>query len=234
LNFLIRWSWLFLIGVLAAAIPAAILAKDTQTEYRSTATLFVVVDPEASERLTNSYAEVVKIRPVLDAVRQRLSLPDTDDQLKQSINVETNFNSQIIRITAEYPDAAMAAAIANTAATVAVENIDLFVGKIGTIRVIEQAWAEPEPAARPIATRAALAGGRAEHRNRGGIAATRPAGRCVATLAPGYQPSPNQLGCGARSLPRPVLRSFAVALEPAFGALTPAGVAEHAAPQQRP
>jgi capsular polysaccharide biosynthesis protein len=159
LNFLIRWSWLFVLGVLAAAIPAALLASDTQTTYKSTATLFVTNDPEASERLTNSYAELVKTRPTLNAIRQRLSLNETDEQLKARLSVATNFNSQIVRVSAAYPDAALAAAVANTAANATVESIDLYVGKAGTIKVVEAAEADLTPSKQPVLTRAILAGG---------------------------------------------------------------------------
>lgn len=159
LSFLIRWSWLFGLGIIAAVVPAVLLAKESGTTYQSTATMLVVNDPEASERLTNSYAELVKIRPVLDLVRQRLALNETSKQLGERINVESNFNSQLIKINVEHADPALAAQIANTTSDVVLMNVDSLVGKPGTMRIAETAEPAPEPARQSVAMRAGLAGG---------------------------------------------------------------------------
>jgi capsular polysaccharide biosynthesis protein len=159
LNFLVRWSWLFVLGVIAAAIPAVLITRDSDSVYKSTATLLVVVDPEASERLTNSYAELVKTRPVLDAARQRLSSTEPYEDFADRITVASEFNSQLIRITARHPNAGSAAQIANTTADAALVNLDTLVGRPGTVRIAETAQPANEPTQTPIATRVALAGG---------------------------------------------------------------------------
>jgi capsular polysaccharide biosynthesis protein len=159
LNFLVRWSWLFVLGVIAAAIPAVLITRDSDSAYKSTATLLVVIDPEASERLTNSYAQLVKTRPVLDVARQRLSSTEPYEDFADRIAVTSEFNSQLIRITAQHPNAGSAAQIANTTADAALVNLDLLVGRPGTVRIAETAQPAREPTQTPIATRVALAAG---------------------------------------------------------------------------
>ncbi len=91
--------------------------------YRSTATVLVLneLSLEASERLINTHAELVKL-PILAETKSKLSLPRSEDELAGQISVSANFTSQFVHITARDSDPNEAADIANTIATIFVQR----------------------------------------------------------------------------------------------------------------
>src|SRR5581483_3711410 len=139
MSFVMRWWWLLLLGLIIAAIPASYLATQTDKTYRSTSTLVVVIDPEASDRLTKTYADLVKTRPVMTTVKQRLGLSMSEDDLAKKLNVTSNFDSQLIRITGEDPDPAFSAQLANTTASEFISSVTGLVGKPDTVKLAESA-----------------------------------------------------------------------------------------------
>jgi capsular polysaccharide biosynthesis protein len=177
MSFLLRWWWILLLGPIVAASSAAWSAGGSPPAYSSTATILIVNQTtlDASERLINTYAALVKLRPALTEIRTRLSLNETEESLAKKISVSTTFNSQLIRITARDENPILAANIANTAATVFVTRTEGELtrpmptttpdglstspdpGRTSFLRIVEQASPSTDASKANIAVSAALA-----------------------------------------------------------------------------
>ncbi len=144
-NFLLRWWWILLLGPIAAAIPAAYLANKADAVYQSKATVLVVSDTglEASDRLTNTYAALVKLRPVISSVKTKLGLNLTEDELAKKIVVSADFSSQLIKIEAKDSDPGTAALIANTTAATFVSQTNATLVK--PVEPVSVAPGQPPP-----------------------------------------------------------------------------------------
>ncbi len=75
-----------------------------------------------ADRLMNTYVHLLKSGPFLKQVIQRLKLNDQPDLLAESIKVEAIPNTELIRISAERTNPSEAMLIANTLATLLVEQ----------------------------------------------------------------------------------------------------------------
>ena len=143
--FLLRWWWLLILGPIAAALPAAYLAGQSELSYKSTAIVLVgsPASLEASERLTNTYSNLVKLRSVMTTVKNDLRLSLTEEQLQDKITVSTDASSQLIHISAEDPDPQRASAIANNTASAFIQRINEQLSNPSTV--------VPDPASSPSA-----------------------------------------------------------------------------------
>lgn len=86
-----NWIWLILLAALLGAGAAYYTSSQMTPVYQASTT--VLVDESASdgsseyqsilmnERLTQTYAELLTKQPVLEAVREKLSLPGTSQDL---------------------------------------------------------------------------------------------------------------------------------------------------------
>lgn len=81
-----------------------------------------VSDINYTTRLMNTYVELLKSRPFVSEVGQRLGLNASFDQLAPAISVEPKPDTELIRISAESQNPRQAAAIANTLAELLVEQ----------------------------------------------------------------------------------------------------------------
>src|SRR5262245_27982575 len=125
LDFLRRRGWLMVLACLIAAGGAYYVSSQLTPIYRATATVLVnqtkaqggieYNDILTSERLTSTYAELAKRRAILDEVRTKLKLSDSYD-LAGAISVLPVSKTQLLRISVESANPALAASIANTTA----------------------------------------------------------------------------------------------------------------------
>ncbi|MDI3528475.1 MAG: protein tyrosine kinase modulator [Thermoanaerobacter sp.] len=97
-----------------------------------------VQDIQTSRMLAATYSEFVKSRRVLQPVIERLRLPLTVDQLKNSVDVAAKGNTEIIEISVKNSDPRKAAEIANAIADSFVENI-VKIMNIDNVQVIDKA-----------------------------------------------------------------------------------------------
>jgi capsular exopolysaccharide synthesis family protein len=79
-------------------------------------------DLNYSERLINTYVELVRSRPFLEETIQRLGLDVSADSLGQAIKVEAIPNTELLRITAQSEDPVVTMDIANTLGDLLVEQ----------------------------------------------------------------------------------------------------------------
>src|SRR5688572_20959738 len=101
-----RYWWLLILGTTLAAAAAYVGSKQMTPVYQTSVTLLVnqtqnpgtvqYNDILTSERLTNTYAELVTRAHVMTMVRTRLSLPLSEDALAEKISVSTVRNTQLL------------------------------------------------------------------------------------------------------------------------------------------
>ena len=126
INILRRWLWL-LAACLLLAGGAAFLGSNALTKmYEGKVTLIVgqslqSVSPDynqllASQRLSQTYANLATTRPLLTNVITREGLGVTPDQLRRLVAADAPRDSTLLTITVEDPDPVRAASIANTIA----------------------------------------------------------------------------------------------------------------------
>lgn len=113
-----RWWWLLLVCMVLGAGTAYVVSINTEPTYEASALLMIggsleQVDPttgdmQTSQRLAQTYAELVKTRTILDAVVRELGLPRRPD-----VTVSIPSNTQMLRITVADSIPSRAAAAAN-------------------------------------------------------------------------------------------------------------------------
>ena len=149
-----RW-WILLLGPLVAGASAFAISDSMTPMYQATATLLVnqtqvpgVVqynDILTSERLTNTYAELVEREPILRDASTRLGLPPTEAGLGGKISVSTVRNTQLLRVSARDQVPRLAADIANTVAQAFIDDNATQLSRPGTVSIAEQATVPGSP-----------------------------------------------------------------------------------------
>ena len=112
--------------VLLAAGTAYVVSTVQQKTYESSATVIVgqalsAANPDfnqllVSQRLSATYALIATTSPVLEAVISNLGLQTTPDVLRERIRASAQPDSSLMTISAQDPDPAQAASIANAVA----------------------------------------------------------------------------------------------------------------------
>ena len=120
--------WLVLICAVVGAASMGWLASRSVTTYSATAKLYIVDTSSGSLNIANlqlgtvltlDYQEVFKTWEVHEMVIDELDLPYTYAQMQSMITVTNPEDTRILYITAAYPDAKIAADIANAYAKAA-------------------------------------------------------------------------------------------------------------------
>ena len=133
--FYLFWSWawlIMLIGLLAGA-STYFLSKRATPIYQTTTRLLVSDPPVmrsldyttivSSQTMTNTYAEMLVERPVLQGVIDQLALTITPEELEESISVQMVRDTQLLVVTVEDPNPFLAVDIANSIAMVFTQRI---------------------------------------------------------------------------------------------------------------
>lgn len=120
--------WVVLISAVLCAILMGVLAGNSVTTYSATAKLYIVnsdssgvniADLQLGAVLTLDYQEVFKTWEVHEMVIEELDLPYTYEQMQSMLTISNPEDTRIIYITVSYPDAKIAAEIANAYAKAA-------------------------------------------------------------------------------------------------------------------
>lgn len=131
LQILNRRKWIVIVTALAVLTVTIVGTLRTRPVYAATALVRVAqADPGSvsytdlgyTDRLIQTYVMLVKSRPLLEGVVERLQLELTPWDLSTMVGAEAILNTELIRVGAESHDPALAAAIANTLANVLVEQ----------------------------------------------------------------------------------------------------------------
>jgi capsular exopolysaccharide synthesis family protein len=162
-----RW-WLLLLGPVLAAAAAFYISKQLTPIYATSTTLLVnqtqtpgtvqYNDILTSERLTNTYAELVRRPLILENVIRRLDLPMTYPELSSKMTVSAIANTQLLKIVFEDPDPVRASIIANTTAQEFIDDNAKQLGRPGSVSVAQEATVPSSPAKPNVKLNTVLAG----------------------------------------------------------------------------
>ena len=121
-----RWLWLLIACVLLAAGAAFLVSNSLQKMYEGKVTLIVgqslqSTSPDynqllASQRLSQTYADLVTTGPLLGRVIAQEALDVTPEELRALVTADAPRDSTLITITVTDPDPVRVASIANTIA----------------------------------------------------------------------------------------------------------------------
>ncbi len=129
LRLLWRWLWLILLSAAVAGAVAYYASQQMVPVYSATTTMLSNHAPatgatpdldslRASESLARTYVELVRKRPVLEAVITNLDLDMPVEDLVENITVRVVPNTQLMTLTVEDTDPVRAASIANEVVSV--------------------------------------------------------------------------------------------------------------------
>lgn len=165
-----RRAWLpLLLSVIVGAVLAYTASRLVTPTYRATATLLVIqqqtegvvglADLQASERLANTFSELVTVRPVLEEAIARGGFDLTVEEMRSRLTVVSPPATQLLEITAEASTGEAARDLANTVASVFIRsNQSALANRPGIVSIVERAEAPGRPAA-PNAVFNAIAAG---------------------------------------------------------------------------
>ncbi|MBS1248785.1 MAG: Tyrosine-protein kinase YwqD [Chloroflexi bacterium] len=118
-----HWAWLIALATVLAALASYLVSDRKIPIYQASSTLMINEAPGTrstdytavltSQRLTQTYAEMLTKKPVLDEVITRLELPMDAVELESMVTVQPVRDTQLIDIQVEDTDPNRAAAIAN-------------------------------------------------------------------------------------------------------------------------
>ena len=122
--------------------------KSTTLFDNDTETKTLTSDITASQQLVPTYIEMIKSRNVLQAVADKVENTTgetyTYREIKAMINASAVASTEILRVTVETPDAAMAREIAETIADVAPQKIQQFIER-SDVKIIDHARISTSP-----------------------------------------------------------------------------------------
>jgi non-specific protein-tyrosine kinase len=158
---------LLLLGIALGGGASYAVSRTMTPVYRATTTLLVnqtqtpgVIaynDILTSERLTKTYSELVTKRPVLEAVIARVGQPEDIETLRDMVNVSVIRDTQLLRLSAESEDPALAAVLANATAQAFIDqNKVTDLSQPGSVSVVELATMPTSPVKPQIPLNVAL------------------------------------------------------------------------------
>lgn len=162
LRLAMRWWWLLALGLALGGGSAYGISLRMTPIYQASATLLVnetqtpgVVaynDILTSERLTKTYRELITRRPVLSAVIDQQKLALSADELASLIDVAVVRDTQLLRLSVDYPVPAQARLLANATAQAFIDtNEQNRLTRSGSVSIVEPA-VTPSAPVRPRTT----------------------------------------------------------------------------------
>lgn len=158
LNFVRKWYiWMgaLILGALAAlAVTSSPLVKPT---FTATAKLYMVSTENtsaldmssvltATSSLAADYAQLITVNDILDSVITENNLPYTATELLDMISIRAISNTRLLRISVQSTDSGEAAAIANSLAQKAADQIPVMMDLNNTKpEIVERAKAPQKP-----------------------------------------------------------------------------------------
>ena len=154
---MLKKRWLMIVGITVVAVVAAIVVSFffLSPVYESSSTLLVSYkqnqesvmtynDLTMSQKLVNTYSEIIKSRSISEEVLKKLDLDLTPDQLSGKVSVSKVSDTEIIRIKVQDEDPELAALIANTISDVFKKEVRSIM-TIDNVSTIDTAIAAENP-----------------------------------------------------------------------------------------
>lgn len=127
-----RWLWLLLAAAVVASSAAFIAVRTQPAIYQATTLLQLgnylgLTDPnpgmiQASASLSQSYIRLLKTRPILQAVVDKLRLPFGTEELERLFEGQLTSGTSFLTLTVNYTDPVLAAEVANELAVQLIAN----------------------------------------------------------------------------------------------------------------
>jgi len=119
-----RWTWLCALAIILAGVTSYVASSRLPRIYEGTAKLLVTPSQSGSgqasyndvltaERLTRTYSEVLKTRPIVEAGAQQAGVGLSYESALRQLDVKPVANTQLIQISARGTDPELAARFAN-------------------------------------------------------------------------------------------------------------------------
>ncbi|HUF38763.1 MAG TPA: polysaccharide biosynthesis tyrosine autokinase [Anaerolineales bacterium] len=117
-----HWGWLLVLASVAGAVVGYLASSRQTPVYRASATIWIsesrtlneYANILASERLAETYAQLMTQNPIFEGVIEMLDLNTSAAALKSQVSVSVVEETQLLRILVEDTDPVRAAQIANT------------------------------------------------------------------------------------------------------------------------
>jgi non-specific protein-tyrosine kinase len=119
-----RWAWLLVLVTLVAGLTGYIISKRTTPVYEAVTTMLINEAPATrntdyssimtSERLAQTYSQLMTKQPILEGVLARLGLTRDVSDLKEAIQVQPVRDTTLIEVRVEDTNPGLAADIANS------------------------------------------------------------------------------------------------------------------------
>lgn len=146
---ILKRFWVVLVSAVLCGTLMGMAAKNNVTTYSATSKLYIVnkdsfgikmADLQLGTALTSDYQEVFKTWEVHEMVIEELNLPYSYQEMQSMLTVSNPEDTRVLYITVTYPDAKMAAEIANSyaeaAKTFIIKNIIFHGGgRIGFVHI---------------------------------------------------------------------------------------------------
>lgn len=123
INFFRKWLWMVVLGAVVCGGASYMVSINLPKSYQSSVTLLVqqasssygtqYTDLLTSQNLAKTYGEMLKKRPVVEDVIQKLGLGTTPEKLAEQVDVELVRDTQLILVKVTDGDPARAKAIAD-------------------------------------------------------------------------------------------------------------------------
>ncbi|MBI4338647.1 MAG: polysaccharide biosynthesis tyrosine autokinase [Chloroflexi bacterium] len=124
-----RWWWVLVLGALVGSLAALFASRSMTPIYTASAKIFVqpgrsyqpnAGDIQSTRALVEAYSALIKTRPVLEKVIERLHLPYTPETLAGLTSIVPS--GSLIIISASVPDPDLAATIADATSKVFIDD----------------------------------------------------------------------------------------------------------------
>ena len=109
-----HWAWLIILSVVLAAGAAFLISRQITPIYQASATMLINQAPSSqsteyaalltSQRLAETYAQMLTTQPILDGVVESLELNIDGKDLKAFVSVQGIQDTQLIRVSVQLPD----------------------------------------------------------------------------------------------------------------------------------
>jgi polysaccharide biosynthesis transport protein len=128
-----RWAWLLVVGTMLAALASYVVSSRLPRVYEGSVKLLVTPgqpgnsasnynDVLAAERLTRTYAEVLRTKPIVDEAARAAGITLSYDKLLPLVAVTPVRDTQLIQVNARANDPDTAASFANQLAAVFIQQ----------------------------------------------------------------------------------------------------------------
>jgi capsular polysaccharide biosynthesis protein len=128
-------------GIYSFYLATPIYSSSTQllvNQEKSDQPMYNIGEIQTNLQLINTYNVIIKSPAILDLVAKELDLGKTSDELNAMITVGSEKDSQVLNITVQNPDAAVATDIANTTAKV-FQNEIVKIMSVDNVSILAQA-----------------------------------------------------------------------------------------------